>query len=146
MNPTNPVVLVLDTNVISALVVAPSEAAVVAWLNRQVRSAIWTTAISVFEVRFGLACMPRGKRRARIADNFEIMLARSLDGRVLALDHDAVSRAADVAAARRARGRIIDNRGTMIAGIVLAHRATLATRNTRHFDDLGLTIVDPWTA
>jgi hypothetical protein len=32
----------------------------------------------------------------------------------------------------------------MIAGIAIARRATLATRNTRHFADLPVSVVNPW--
>jgi predicted nucleic acid-binding protein len=35
------------------------------------------------------------------------------------------------------------DRDTMIAGIVLAHHATLATRNVRDFDDIHATVIDP---
>jgi predicted nucleic acid-binding protein len=34
----------------------------------------------------------------------------------------------------------------MIAGIVLAQHATLATRNTAHFDDISVPLIDPWSA
>jgi predicted nucleic acid-binding protein len=32
----------------------------------------------------------------------------------------------------------------MIAGISIAHRATLATRNTGHYDGLPVPVVNPW--
>ena len=47
-------------------------------------------------------------------------------------------------AIRQRKGRVVDLRDAMIAGIALAHRATLATRNTRHFDDLSTPVVNPW--
>jgi len=34
----------------------------------------------------------------------------------------------------------------MIAGIALARRAAIATRNVRHFADLGVSVIDPWSA
>ena len=34
--------------------------------------------------------------------------------------------------------------GTLIAGIALARRATIATRNTGHFDGLDVPVVNPW--
>jgi hypothetical protein len=48
-------------------------------------------------------------------------------------------------AARKMQGRPRDLRDTMIAGIVRAHHATLATRNLSHFDDISAPLVDPWT-
>jgi len=49
-------------------------------------------------------------------------------------------------AARRRAGRGGELRDAMIAGIAIARHATLATRNTRHFADLPMAVVDPWTA
>ena len=49
-----------------------------------------------------------------------------------------------LAAIRKALGRPVDMRDTFIAGIALARRAALATRNTRHFDDLSIRVVNPW--
>jgi toxin FitB len=42
------------------------------------------------------------------------------------------------------RGCPVDMRDTFIAGIALARRATLATRNLRHFDDLSISVINPW--
>lgn len=47
------------------------------------------------------------------------------------------------AAERRVAGTV-DFRDIEIAGIVAARRATLATRNLRHFRELGIALVDPW--
>jgi predicted nucleic acid-binding protein len=47
-------------------------------------------------------------------------------------------------ASRHRAGRPGDLRDTLLAGIVLAHRATLATRNTRHFEDLSVPVINPW--
>jgi predicted nucleic acid-binding protein len=49
-------------------------------------------------------------------------------------------------AVRQRAGRPGDMRDTMIAGIVIASRATLATHNTRHFADLSIPVIDPWLA
>ncbi|PYR76692.1 MAG: VapC toxin family PIN domain ribonuclease, partial [Acidobacteria bacterium] len=66
--------------------------------------------------------------------------------RVLDFDVAAANAAALLAAERQRAGRGVDMRDTQIAGIALARRATLATRNVRHFADLKIPVVDPWTA
>jgi len=58
----------------------------------------------------------------------------------------AAASAAQLAADRQRAGRIADLRDTLIAGIALARRATIATRNTRHFEGLDVSVVDPWKA
>ena len=138
--------IVLDTNVLSALMRREPDPAVVAWLDQQPGESIWTTAITVFEVLFGLELLARGRRRRQLEVAFSVAMTEDFEGRILPFDHDAAREAATRAAARRAAGTPVDFRDIEIAGIVSARRATLATRNVRHFDGLGIALVDPWTA
>ena len=136
--------IVLDTNVLSALMRQSPEQAAVEWLDRQPRTSVWTTSITILEIRFGLQTLPVGKRRSYLIDTFEKVILEMLGRRIVAFDHAAAVEAAAVMASRRRKGRPGDLRDTMIAGIVLAHGATLATRNVQHFSDLSLDIVNPW--
>ena len=135
--------IVLDTNVLSALM-DPEDSRVVAWLDNQPSESIWTTAVTIFEIRFGLALLASGRRKRQISDAFGKVLDEDLQGRILPFDHEAAAEAANRAAERRAIGKPLDFRDIEIAGIVSARRATLATRNVRHFIDLGIELVDPW--
>jgi predicted nucleic acid-binding protein len=136
--------LVLDTNVLSVLIKDAPDELVESWLDRQADVSVWTTTITVFEIRYGLAIMPAGRRQSAMVAAFERTIDESLEGRVLPMDRVGAEQAALLMAQRRAAGRPIDLRDTMIAGIVLAQRATLVTRNVRDFSDLGLSIIDPW--
>jgi len=136
-------VIVLDTNVLSALMRTTPDGPVVAWLDRQPAESIWITSITLFEARFGLALLPAGKRRAALASAFARMVEEDLENRVLDFDSGAAIEAAELAARRQIAGKPIDIRDTQIAGIALTHRATLATRNTRHFADLKIDLIDP---
>jgi hypothetical protein len=135
--------IVLDTNVLSVLMQVTPDSRVLAWLDRQPRASIWTTSITTFEVRFGLQIMAPGKRRSALLQAFESFLAK-MDHRVAPFDRESASQTADLMAARQKSGRAGDLRDTMIAGIVLAHRASLATRNVTHFADISATAVNPW--
>jgi len=64
--------------------------------------------------------------------------------RIAPLDAPAAQKAALLAAQRKAQGRPVDLRDTLIAGIALAQQAQLATRNVRHFNDTGLSLVNPF--
>jgi hypothetical protein len=137
--------IILDTNVVSALMQDPSDSSVVDWLDRQPQSSIWTTSITVFEIGLGLQLLPPGKRREALARVFNTMLER-IEQRVAPFDEDAARLAADLSALRRRKGRVGEFRDTMIAGIVMARHAVLATRNIAHFADLSSVIINPWTA
>ncbi len=136
--------IILDTNVLSELMRSAPEPAVVAWLDEQAAESIWLTSITVFEARMGLALLPSGKRRRALEDSFEQLLAQELEHRVLPFDAEAAAQAAVLGAARRQAGRVVDVRDTQIAGIAMARRATLATRNLKHFDDLRTPVLSPW--
>ncbi len=138
--------IVLDTNVLSALMRQTPEMPVVHWLDRQQADAIWITSVTLFEVRLGLAVLPNGKRRRELEAAFARLLSEDLEDRVLAFDSAAATEAALLAAERQKAGRPVDFRDTQIAGIALSRRATLATRNTRHFLDLRVPVVNPWQA
>jgi predicted nucleic acid-binding protein len=137
-------VIILDTNVLSALMRIAPEAQIVRWLDRQPAESIWITAITLFETRLGLALLPKGRRRQSLELAFDRLLEEDLENRVLDFDSAAATEAAVLAAARQRAGRGVDMRDTQIAGIALARRATLATRNVRHFQDLSVTVIDPW--
>jgi predicted nucleic acid-binding protein len=138
--------IILDTNVLSALMRTAPEAPVVAWLDRQPAESVWITSITLFEARLGLALLPIGRRRQTLEAAFARLLKEDLENRVLDFDSAAATEAALLAAERQKAGRPVDMRDTQIAGIALARRATLATRNVRHIGDLKVPIVDPWAA
>ena len=136
--------ILLDTNVLSAMMRAAGDPTVERWLDLQPTESIWTTTITIFEIRFGLSVMVQGRRRAMLETAFSRAIEDILDGRVLPFDGAAADTAATMAAERQRIGRPIEIRDVLIAGIVRASKATLATRNTRHFEGLGLALVDPW--
>jgi predicted nucleic acid-binding protein len=90
--------------------------------------------------------LPRGRRRSGLERAFERVLEEDLSNRVLDFDSAAAASAARLAADRHRAGHTVDFRDTLIAGIAQARRATIATRNTRHFEGLDVPVVDPWTA
>ena len=136
--------IILDTNVLSALMRTDPETPVVAWLDRQPAESVWITSITMFEAHLGLALLPSGRRRKTLETAFARVLKEDLENRVLDFDSAAATEAASLAAERQKNGRPVDMRDTQIAGIVLARHAALATRNVRHFADLKISLVDPW--
>ena len=138
--------ILLDTNVISALTRSEGDAALTDWLNLQAEHDIWTTSVNVFEIEFGISILPPGRRRTALRLAWDDVLRDELAGRVVPFDDRAARSAAHLAARRQTSGRTVDIRDTQIAGIALAHRATVATRNIRHFQDLDTPVINPWNA
>jgi predicted nucleic acid-binding protein len=75
-----------------------------------------------------------------------MLLGDDLDGRIQSFDTAAATAAGEIAAARLSAGRTLEIRDVQIAGIAVARRAQLATRNTRDFANVGVVLVDPWSA
>ena len=136
--------IILDTNVLSALMQLQPDPQVVAWLDRQAAESIWLSTITVFEARYGLALLADGQRKTLLQERLDGLLQDDLQNRVLPFDASAAAQAATLAAERKQRGRPVDMRDTFIAGIALARRASSATRNTRHVDDLTVPLLNTW--
>ena len=137
--------IVLDTNVVSALMLDRPDTEVVRWLDQQAPRSIWITSITVFEVRYGIARMTAGAKRRRLSTLFDALLDEDLRGRVVDFDTSAAERTAALMAELQSVGRQIDLRDGMICGIALARQAGVATRNVRHFAATPVSIVNPWS-
>ena len=138
--------IVLDTNVLAALMRAEPDRAVVRWMNGLAAESMWTTGITLFELQFGIDVLPDGERKTSLQNAFHQAVYEDMQGRILDFDAPAAAAAGTIAARQHALGRPVDMRDAQIAGIIAARRATLATRNVRHFADTGLALVDPWVA
>lgn len=136
--------ILLDTNVLSAVMQRDPDRIVVDWLDAQPTESVWTTSITVFEVRFGIELLAQSRRRRRLEEAFTRALEQDFGGRVIGVDEPAARAAGAIAARQRAAGRTVEIRDVLIAGIATARKATLATRNLRHFAQTGIKLVDPW--
>jgi len=138
--------IILDTNVISELLRPAPEPKVEHWLSVQDGLNVYLTSISEAELRYGLAIMGNGKRRAALVDAVDRILREDLAGRILPFDSDAAQSYATIAAARRAAGRPIAQADCQIASIAYTRGATVATRNTPDFEGCEIDLINPWTA
>src|SRR5215467_983636 len=98
--------ILLDTDVVSALMRLQPEQPVVLWLDRQPASSIWITSVTLMEIRYGLQTMPRGLRQETMAKTFELLLDARLDRRVAPFDNEAALQAAGLMTLRKAKGRL----------------------------------------
>jgi predicted nucleic acid-binding protein len=138
--------IVLDTNVISEVMRASPDARVVAWLDEQSTSVLFTTALSQAEILYGLELLPVGRRRNDLFAAALPIFEEDLAGRILPFDSDAALIYPLIAAARRQSGRPISQIDAQIAAIARSRGARLATHNVRDFENCGIAIIDPWMA
>ncbi|HEY3909817.1 MAG TPA: type II toxin-antitoxin system VapC family toxin [Stellaceae bacterium] len=135
----------LDTNVLSALMLAQPPAAVAAWVSAQPAALLFTAAICQAEILSGLAIMPDGRRRAALEAAARAMFRDDFQSRILPFDEAPAEAYAEIFAARRKAGRSTATVDLMIAAIARAYRVSVVTRNTADFDGCGVTVINPWT-
>jgi toxin FitB len=138
--------IVLDTNVVSAMMRFEHEPTIVAWLDRQHVSQLFITTITLFELQFGVSRMPEGRRKTMTAARLQTVMSAFFDQRVLPFEQAA---AAEAAAVHVLRGKSKSNAeapDTMIAGIAKSLGAAIATRDEADFRGLNLKLINPWKA
>ena len=136
--------IVLDTNILSEVIRPAPEPAVLRWLAAQPAASVFISAITEAELRYGVAVLPAGQRRATFAAQIAGMIEVDFLGRILPFDNLATIAYAEIAARRRLAGRPIDQVDAQIAAIARSRGAELATRNVGDFEGCGVQIVNPW--
>ncbi|MBK8738459.1 MAG: type II toxin-antitoxin system VapC family toxin [Betaproteobacteria bacterium] len=134
----------LDTNVLSELLRAAPNPAVVAWVSAQPDGSLFVTSVTEAEMRLGVRLLPAGKRRQALDIAIGEMFTEDFAGRIRPFDTVAVANYVDIVWKRRAAGRPISQFDAQIAAIALCHGHKLATRNVSDFEGCGLTLIDPW--
>lgn len=135
--------IVLDTNVVSELMRAKPAPAVLAWLRQSSGAGLYTTAVTVAEIRYGIARLSEGQRRESLHQAANEVFA-AFPRQVLPFDLAAAGAYAEVVASRERLGHPIDGFDAQIAAICRTRVASLATRNTKDFTDTGIEVIDPW--
>jgi len=136
--------IVCDTNVVSELMKSPPSPAVVAWMSGLMADDLFTTTVTVAEVLYGIAILPKGRRRDQLLRQAEGTFAEDFGGRLQSFDERAAHEYAYIASERRRSGRPIPFADAQIAAIARANGATLATRNMVDFEGCGVRLVNPW--
>jgi toxin FitB len=136
--------IVLDTNVISALMNIGREPAVAEWFTKQDASRLHITTPVMFEIHYGIACHPDGARKREIARRFANVISQTIGNRILPFDEQSAAVAATIYALKANRGRVERVVDIQIAGIAKALNAHVATRNVKDFKSLGVKIINPW--
>jgi toxin FitB len=134
----------LDTNILSELLKNDPDQNVFEWVDRQPKLYLYISSITIMEIRYGLSRMPAGSKRAAREAAFDAAVLHDFERRVLPFDHDCAETAGRLAAARENIGRPVRGNDTMIAGIALANRMGIVTRNAGDFHGLDVPVVNPF--
>lgn len=134
--------ILLDTNVLSeAMRVEPDER-VMSWLDSHAPSRLFISAVTVDEIRFGIEVLPRGRKRLRLASVFT-RIVDAFSDRIVPFDVDAATQSARLRAQRRLKGAPMSLADSQIAGTAKSRGFSLATLNTRDFQEIDLPLLEP---
>lgn len=136
--------ILLDTNVVSEPLRHAPEARVIEWIDAQPLETLYLSAITVAELRAGVALLPAGKRRTGLHDNLEKRVLPLFVGRVLPFDMACTNAYAELMAKARTAGLAIATADGYIAASAAANGFAVVTRDTSPFQAAGLTVINPW--
>ncbi len=135
--------ILLDTNVISETAKTVPEPRVIAFLTRH-EDELFISVVTLAELYRGIELMPSGRRRQVLTDWVGHDLPLRFAGRILSFDEqDAPVWGALMARSRR-EGLNLQIMDSLLAASALSRQFAVATRNSRHFERLGLRLIDPW--
>lgn len=134
--------IIMDTNVVSELMRATPEPTVATWAVTA-DPHLYLTALTVAEIRYGIARLPEGNRKQDISGAADRVL-RAFSHRIVPFDLAAAGSYGDLVARCETRGRPMSVFDGQIAAICHARSAVLATRNVKDFEAAGITLIDPW--
>ena len=138
--------ILLDTNVVSEPLRPAPDNRVVAWIDAQALETLFLSAITVAELRAGVALLPTGKRRAGLQESLETRVLPLFAGRVLPFDLACTQAYAELMAKARAAGLGVASADGYIAAIAAANGLAVATRDTGLFEATGVAVINPWQA
>jgi len=138
--------ILLDTNVMSEPLRPVPDPRIVEWIDAQPLETLFLSAITVAELRAGVALLPAGKRRSGLLQNLEKRVLPLFAGRVLPFDLACTQAYAELMAKARTAGRAIATADGYIAAIATAHGLAVASRDTGPFVAAGASVINPWQA
>jgi len=136
--------ILLDTNVVSEPLRPSPDTTVVAWIDAQPVETLYLSAMTVAELRAGVAVLPAGRRRERIQDYLETGLLPLFAGRILPFDLLCAKAYPDTPATARHKGSGIATADAIIAATARANGFVVATRDVSPFAAAGLKVINPW--
>jgi len=134
----------LDTNVVSEWVKLKPNANVVRWLADMDEDQVHLSVVTFAEIRQGIYEMPSGRRRDSLESWLNDDLFLRFEGRILDVDLAVAGAWGALMAQSTKVGMNLNAMDAFIAATARVHAVTLATRNTKHFAKLDVSLANPW--
>ena len=136
----------LDTNTVSELVSVKPNQRVLDWMDTADENRLFLSAMTLGEIRQGVAALPQSQKRTRLETWLEVDLQTRFAGRILAVDGAVADRWGWIMAQAQVKGMTLPVVDGLIAATALHHNLTAVTRNVSDFAVVGLSVINPWEA
>lgn len=104
---------------------------------------LWLSTVVIGELLSCVELLPAGRRQEQFRAGYAELLRLHAD-RIVPFDLDAARHYGAILALQERAGRNPGTADTQIAATARSRTMALATRNRRHFEGLGLQLIDPW--
>lgn len=119
------------------------EPRVLEWIEATEESLLYLSALTVGEIRRGIASISRGKRRARLETWLEVDLQTRFAGRILPVDWPVADRWGLIAAQAKQKGLSLPIVDGLLAATALHYNLTVVSRNLNDFR-AQVPVLNPW--
>jgi tRNA(fMet)-specific endonuclease VapC len=139
------VTYLLDTCVLSESIARRPNEGVVNWLRATPIGASYLSAITIGEIKRGIARLPdEHQRRPQLNQWLDGEVLVQFRGRILALDSTVMLLWGETTGWLNREGRAIPLLDSLIAAQAIVNHLTLVTRNEKDFHGLNVRILNPW--
>jgi len=135
----------LDTNVLSEAAKPVASRQVIAWLEQTDEDRLFLSAVSIAEIKRGIALLSNGKKQNQLTQWLQQELLTRFDKRIIPIDERIALVWGDLMGLSKQQGRPLSSLDGFIAATAIGHNLILVTRNTKDFDFLELPIFNPWS-
>ncbi|WP_024806180.1 type II toxin-antitoxin system VapC family toxin [Nocardia sp. BMG51109] len=134
----------LDTVAVSEWMKARPDAGLERWQASADEDRLHLSVMTLAEIRKGVELMTESRRRNRLTEWLTGPLVDRFSGRVLPVDTAVADAWGRLVARARSNGTSVADVDALIAATAKVHNLTVVTRNVRHFEPMGVPVVDPW--
>ena len=138
--------ILLDTNVLSELMRIKPEQSIILWMDSYDYKELGITSITVAEILYGIGLLPAGHKKQRLIEAAGMLFEQDFNHRIFSFDQLAAVEYADIVLRREMLGNPISMPDAQIASICRVLEYPLATRNIKDFENVSVTLINPWEA
>ena len=132
----------LDTNIVSQRIRPIPNDKVMQWLIQLEEASAFLSVVTLQELRTGIQLLPSGRKRRDLEQWLMVDIRRGYAGRILPITEEIADMCGRVIAKGKLAGSLPEANDALLAATALVHGLRVATLNRKHFEKLGVELVE----